>query len=181
MFSSVLIYATIFVYLRTRPRVHNISSSAVHGSAPLMILYPIIYLVCTAPLAIGRIVALAGKEVSLGYFCVAGSMIACNGWLDALLYTTTRADIVFSTYPPSEDIGLDTFAFMGKGHSFGTVTTVEAGQRGVSRLAGGRRSQGGDSVENLYGLDAIRIEGEVTVSVDNKLRGAVDRNSRDRQ
>jgi len=48
---------------------------------------------------------------------------------------------------------------------FGTVTTVEAGDRVGSRMAG-RRSQGGDSVENLYGLDQIGIKGEVTVSVD---------------
>lgn len=140
-----------------------------------MILYPVIYIVCTAPLAIGRIAALAGNEISLAYFCVAGSMIACNGWLDVLLYTSTRADIIYSAYPPTEDIGLDTFAFMGKGHNFGTVTTVEAGPRGGSRLAGGRRSQGGDSVENLYGLDEIRIKGEVTVSVDDKIHGIMQR------
>jgi hypothetical protein len=58
-------------------------------------------------------------------------MIACNGWLDVLLFTGTRADIIYSAYPPTEDIGLDTFAFMGKGHNFGTITTVEAGQRGA--------------------------------------------------
>lgn len=139
-----------------------------------MILYPIVYVVCTAPLAIGRIAALAGNDVSLGYFCVAGSMIACNGWLDVLLYATTRADIVFTSYPPSDSIGLETFAFMGKGHTFGTITTVEARQKGGSRL-GGRRSQGGDSVENLYGLDEIRIKGEVTVSVNDKRHGAVER------
>jgi hypothetical protein len=132
-----------------------------------MILYPVIYIVCTAPLAIGRIAAMAGNEVSLAYFCVAGSMIACNGWLDVLLYATTRADIVFTAYPPSDDIGLETFAFMGKGHTFGTVTTVEAGPGGASRLGGGQRSQGGDSVENLYGLDKIMVKGEVTVSVDD--------------
>ena len=92
-------------------------------------------------------------------------MIACNGWLDVLLYASTRSEIVFAEFPPGEEVGLDTFAFMGKGQKFGTVTTVEAGERGGSRLAG-RRSHGGDSVENLYGLDQIGIKGEVTVSVD---------------
>jgi hypothetical protein len=89
--------------------------------------------------------------------------------------SSTRADIVFEIHPPSEDIGLDmyTFAFMGNGHSFGTVTTVEAGQRGASALWGARRSQGRDSGDNLYGLDAIRVQGEVTVSVDGKLGTAV--------
>lgn len=167
MFSTVLLYAFIFIYLRTRSLPQGLSNPTVHGAAPLMVLYPTVYVVCTAPLAIGRIAALAGNEVSLAYFIVAGSMIACNGWLDVLLYTSTRADIVFTAYPPTEDIGLDTFAFMGKGRMFGTVTTVEAGQRVRSRLGGARRSQGGDSVENLYELDEIRIKGEVTVSVDD--------------
>jgi hypothetical protein len=181
MFSSILMYTTVFVWLRARSRNRNIPSSIVNSVTPLMILYPVIYVVCTAPLAIGRIAALAGNKISMGYFCVAGSMIACNGWLDVLLYTGTRADIIYSAYPPTEDIGLDTFAFMGKGHNFGTVTTVEAGQRGGSRLAGGRKSQGGrrsqvgDSVENLYGLEEIRIQGEVTVSVDDKVHGITER------
>jgi hypothetical protein len=167
MFSTVLLYAFIFIYLRTCSLPQGLSNPTVHGAVPLMVLYPTVYVVCTAPLAIGRIAALAGNEVSLAYFIVAGSMIACNGWLDVLLYTSTRADIVFTVYPPTEDIGLDTFAFMGKGYMFGTVTTVEAGQRVRSRLGGARRRQGGDSVENLYELDEIRIKGEVTVSVDD--------------
>ena len=91
-------------------------------------------------------------------------MIACNGWLDVLLYATTRADIVFAAYPPSEDIGLETFEFMGKGHTFGTVTTIEVGPRGASRLGGG------DSVENLYALDTIKVKGEITVSVERGMR-----------
>ena len=74
---------------------------------------------------------------------------------------------MFSEYPPGEEVGLETFAFMGKGSKFGTVTTVEAGERVGSRLGGGRRgSHGGDSVENLYGLDQIGIKGEVTISVE---------------
>ena len=91
-------------------------------------------------------------------------MIACNGWLDVLIYASTRAEIVFAEYPPGDEVGLETFAFMGKGHKFGNVTTVEAGERVGSRLAG--RSHGGDSVENLYGLDQIGVKGEVTISVD---------------
>jgi hypothetical protein len=167
MFTTVLIYAFIFTFLRHRISSQTVSSASTsHGATPLMILYPFIYVVCTAPLAAGRISSLAGNSVSLGYFCAAGTMIACNGWLDVLLYASTRADIVFNEYPPGEDVGLDTFAFMGKGHKFGTVTTVEAGDRAGSRLAATRRSHGGDSVENLYGLDQIGIKGEVTVSVD---------------
>lgn len=115
-------------------------------------------------------------------------MIACNGWLDVILYASTRADIVFSEFPPGDDTGLETFAFMGKGHKLGTTTTIEAAgsshnrsgsraasrsasraaSRGASRLGkrSGRGSSSGDSVENLYGLGEIAITGEVSVSVD---------------
>jgi hypothetical protein len=182
MFTTILIYAFIFIHLRRRHNERPPSPLSNHHRAmPLMILYPLIYTICTAPLAAGRIYALAGHTVSLGYFCAAGTMIACNGWLDVLLYASTRADIVFAEYPPGEEIGLDTFAFMGNGHSLGTVTTIEAGghRRANSRLGKGHgRSRGGSrdasaSVENLYGLDQIGIKGEVTVVVDVAEHGCV--------
>jgi len=174
MFSTILIYTFIFLFLRRQPSPVSNNSIAGASATPLMILYPLIYTVCTAPLAAGRIYALAGHSVSLGYFCAAGTMIACNGWLDVLLYASTRADIVFSEYPPGEETGLETFAFMGKGHRLGTVTTIQAGERGPSRLT--RRSGGRSaSVENLYGLDQIGIKGEVTVVVDVQEHGLVRR------
>ncbi len=177
MFSTILIYLYIFIFLRRKSSPEQMSkSTTLHGAKPLMILYPLIYTFCTAPLAGGRIYALAGHEVSLGYFCAAGTMIACNGWLDVILYASTRADIVFSEYPPGEEIGLETFAFMGKGYRLGTVTTIEASggssphphSTGPSRLGklSSRGRNGGDSVENLCGLGEITIKGEVTVSVD---------------
>jgi hypothetical protein len=182
MFSTIILYAIVFLYLRHSSKTSQISS--VSGVTPLMILYPLIYTVCTAPLAAGRIYALAGHDVSLGYFCAAGTMIACNGWLDVLLYASTRADIVFSEFPPGQDTGLETFGFMGKGHSIklGTVTTIEAlgdSARVGSRLGGSRMGmrigprRSGDSLDNLYGMDSIAVKGEVTVSVDTEEHGMV--------
>lgn len=169
MFGTVLIYAVIFIFLRTRSRMQRQENSYTHGVTPLMLLYPTIYVICTSPLAVGRIVALAGADVSLEYFCVAGTLIACNGWLDVLLYASTRAEIVFSEFPPGEETGLETFAFMGRGHKMGTVTTIEAGGHGHHGRTGsilGRGRRAGESVENLYGLDQIGVRGEVTVSTE---------------
>jgi hypothetical protein len=187
MFSTVLIYLYIFAFLRKKSFSQDdlAKSPALRGATPLMVLYPLIYTICTAPLAAGRIYALAGHDVSLGYFCAAGTMIACNGWLDVILYASTRADIVFSEFPPGDDAGLDTFAFMGKGHSLGTTTTIIAGgsaphnrsgsraasrsaSRGASRLAkrGGLGSNSGESVENLYSLGEIAVKDELSVTVD---------------
>ncbi|KAK0727539.1 G protein-coupled glucose receptor regulating Gpa2-domain-containing protein [Lasiosphaeria miniovina] len=101
-------------------------SSARH---PTFLLYPIIYVLCTAPLAAGRIASMAGNNVPLSYFCFAGVMIASAGWLDVALYSTTRRAIVFSgEAPPSQDTGLDTFAFMRTpaDRKFGNVVLVSA-------------------------------------------------------
>jgi hypothetical protein len=94
------------------------------------LLYPLIYVLCTVPLAAGRIASMAGNNVSLSYFCFAGAMIACNGWLDVALYSTTRRSIVFSgEAPPSQDTGLETFAFMRTppNRKFGNVVFVSGG------------------------------------------------------
>jgi len=168
MFGTVLIYLATFISLRIRARSGQLTSPTTHSATPLMILYPLIYVICTSPLAVGRIAALAGQDISLGYFCAAGTMIACNGWLDVLLYASTRADIVFSEGRPGEETGLETFAFMGKGHRLGTVTTIEGGtgveRNAGSRLARTRREEGWESRENLYGLNQIGVKGEVVVS-----------------
>lgn len=104
-------------------------SSAHH---PTFLLYPLIYVLCTAPLAAGRIASMAGNDVPLAYFCFAGCMIASAGWLDVALYSSTRRSIVFSgEAPPSQDTGLETFAFMRTpaGRRFGNVVYVSGGDK----------------------------------------------------
>lgn len=74
---------------------------------------------------------MAGNDVPLSYFCFAGSMIASAGWLDVALYASTRRAIVFHSgeAPPSEDTGIETFAFMRTPpeRKFGNVVFVEGG------------------------------------------------------
>ncbi|KAK3936620.1 G protein-coupled glucose receptor regulating Gpa2-domain-containing protein [Diplogelasinospora grovesii] len=108
-------------------RLQPIPTSARH---PTFLLYPLIYVLCTAPLAAGRIASMAGNNVPLSYFCFAGAMIASAGWLDVALYSSTRRSIVFSgDAPPSQDTGLETFAFMRTpaGRNFGNVVYVSGG------------------------------------------------------
>ncbi|KAG9247626.1 G protein-coupled glucose receptor regulating Gpa2-domain-containing protein [Calycina marina] len=160
MFSTVTLYMCIFFFLRRRSRAtHEILPNSTHGATSLMLIYPLIYVVCTSPLAIGRIVSLAGGEPSLAFFCISGSMISCNGWLDVVLYASTRSGIVFGEDPTNDHTGLETFLFMGKSYTMGTTTTIQAGNhfRSNSKLPRG------DSAENLYGLNQIAVKGEVTV------------------
>ncbi|KAF3356959.1 hypothetical protein VDGD_04720 [Verticillium dahliae] len=139
-----------------------------HASQRTFLLYPFIYVICTTPLAAGRVASMAGATPSLAYFCFSGSMIACNGWLDVLLYATTRRSIVFSDLPPSQDTGLETFAFMRTppNRRFGNVVFVAGGAenmvnddyRGHSR--GGRKKLG--SLGKL-----TRLRGEAGSSEDS--------------
>ncbi|RDL40474.1 Family A G protein-coupled receptor-like protein [Venustampulla echinocandica] len=163
MFSTILIYTFVYIWLRAKSRAGDISKQTVHGATPLMILYPLIYTVCTAPLASLRIYALAGHTVSLGWFCMAGTMIACNGWLDVLLYASTRADIVFAELPPSEETGLGTFVFMGRSLQEPGMA-VSQGVQSESRIGFARKSQESVNTERLYSMGNISIKGEVIVT-----------------
>ena len=99
---------------------------------------------------------MAGNNVPLSYFCFAGAMIASAGWLDVALYASTRRAIVFSgEAPPSEDTGIETFAFMRTpaGQKFGNVVFVsggggKGGDKGRSkRLADWRPRTGGSGAK----------------------------------
>lgn len=101
-------------------------------------MYPVIYVICTAPLAIGRIVTMAGVDVPIAYFNVAGALITSNGWLDVLLWGLTRKNLLFRSDIDTEDTGLDTFTFMRTppGRKYGNMVWVE-GAGSAFRHAGG--------------------------------------------
>lgn len=72
------------------------SRKKLQRTARTMVVYPVAYIILTLPLAIGRVAAMAGKELSLVYFCVAGTMMATCGVMDVLLYLSTRKAIIKS-------------------------------------------------------------------------------------
>ena len=92
-------------------------------AAKLMVAYPLIYVVCTLPLATLRMYQEArSRTVSAKWFCLAGAMITSNGWLDVILYVLTRRITLFSDDPP-DDNGIETFrAPWMTGDVFGTET-----------------------------------------------------------
>ncbi|KAI2640124.1 hypothetical protein GGS21DRAFT_537851 [Xylaria nigripes] len=129
---SWTLYIAIFISLRrqaSRGELAGARSSGYHH--PAFLLYPIIYLLCILPLAVGRVTTMASKEPSLGYFCFAGALAASNGWLDVLLFATTRHTIVFAHGDElgNEDTGVSTFAFMNATpQTFGNTTWVQGGR-----------------------------------------------------
>ncbi|KAK3306857.1 G protein-coupled glucose receptor regulating Gpa2-domain-containing protein [Chaetomium strumarium] len=114
------------------------------------LLYPLIYILCTAPLALGRVATMAGADVPIWYFCLAGALITSNGWLDVLLWGVTRHRLLFSAAVDSEESGLDTFTFMRtpSERRFGNMIWVEGGRAGEDSAgedgggSGGRERRG---------------------------------------
>ena len=193
MSEHLLILATaMFVLLHYRIRTHVIPSAETdhaRRAARYMVIYPIVYVFCTLPLASMRMASIAGNSVSFTALSAAGAMITSNGWLDVLLYTLTRRVLVLSDADADEKLdqlrGLDTFAFRPD-KEWGTTTTITAlnapklkgqhaqhhpkGSKGGSRHAIARLASRHGSEEELWqhhlgGVGSPGVKKETTVQV----------------
>jgi hypothetical protein len=122
--------------------VNSMQAQHARTAAQLMIVYPIIYIICTLPLATLRMISMSSNSnLSFGWFCFAGAMITSNGWLDVLLYTMTRRIMLFSDSPPPDSCGIETFSMPFSGPTFrrfGTKTTCEFSGESPKQSPGGR-------------------------------------------
>ncbi|KAI1270477.1 hypothetical protein F5Y18DRAFT_13887 [Xylariaceae sp. FL1019] len=111
---SWTLYIAVFCHLRRQHKRGELGENGSSRYHPAFLIYPVIYLLCILPLAVGRVASMAGKTPPLGYFCFAGALAASNGWLDVLLFTITRKSIVFAHGDElgNEDTGVSTFTFM---------------------------------------------------------------------
>ncbi|KAK4669602.1 uncharacterized protein QC763_204430 [Podospora pseudopauciseta] len=110
--------------------------------------YPLIYILCTVPIATARIGSMVKHEPPVLFSSVAGSLLASAGLLDVLLYSLTRKSIVFSgQIPPTQDTGLETFGFMASslrtphGRAFGNMVFIE----------GETQTHSGSGIRRLWG------------------------------
>jgi len=62
-----------------------------------MVAYPLVYVALTLPLAAGRVSAMIGNSPSLTYYCVSGSLMASCGFIDVLLYISTRKALLHTS------------------------------------------------------------------------------------
>jgi hypothetical protein len=94
-FGTILIYAHIFFHLRGRIKsIVSNDTTKLSRATKFMLLYPLVYVILTLPLAVGRMVAMSGIVLPDAYFCAAGTLLTSCGWIDALLYTITRRVLV---------------------------------------------------------------------------------------
>jgi hypothetical protein len=128
--------------------MHNDSNTKLSRATKFMVMYPAVYVILTLPIAVGRMVAMAGVRMPDLFFCIAGSFLTSCGWIDAVLYTLTRrvfvgADISSHHYnrtvtatttnavrPGDDEIGMKS---MNKDVSARTVTIVGGANR-MSRM-----------------------------------------------
>lgn len=172
-FGNVFIYALIYTILIQRIRSGYYTAAEarrVKAVSNLMVVYPVVYVICTLPLASARMAAMGGKPPSLSRLCLAGAMITSNGWLDVLLYTLTRRIMVFSDEPPPDDNGIDTFAAFwsespkrfGNGCKIEAVLSEQHRRRGKGMVALSTKS---DSADDLCGVGSRDIRLVTTTHV----------------
>jgi hypothetical protein len=181
-FGNILIYALIYgvLYHRIRTEYYTPDEvSRVKSIANLMVVYPIVYVVCTLPLASSRMASMSNHQPSNARLCFSAIMITSNGWLDVLLYTLTRRIMIFSDEPPREDNGIDTFSpiWRDRPKRFGGHTTIEtmassARHKAKNRSGHVRAGRGlvslssrDESSDDLYGAGLGNIKLETTTTV----------------
>lgn len=138
--ATACLYLAIFASIRRRQALtdqtshlpSDVQSQLQMSRNPVFLIYPVIYILCTLPLALGRVASVAGAAVPLGYMCFAGAMIAANGMFDCILFSTTRKAILFADKCDIslQETGLQTFAFMQtpKTRRYGNMVWIQGGQ-----------------------------------------------------
>ncbi|EEH47090.1 uncharacterized protein PADG_03188 [Paracoccidioides brasiliensis Pb18] len=100
-FGVVLVYAAIFIIVRRRINkskefrgTKNPTRQRFNRVLRIMIMYPIAYVVLSLPIAAGLMAMMRGLNAGSTYFHIAGGMMMCSGWVDAILYFFTRRRLV---------------------------------------------------------------------------------------
>ncbi|KAI9051946.1 hypothetical protein LZ554_004201 [Drepanopeziza brunnea f. sp. 'monogermtubi'] len=79
-------------FLASRTRILKIAS--------YMVVYPFAYVFLTLPLATARIASMVGRPPPLVFFPVFGALMASCGFVDVILYLTTRKALIQSSVGP---------------------------------------------------------------------------------
>ncbi|KAJ5666649.1 hypothetical protein N7462_011058 [Penicillium macrosclerotiorum] len=113
-FGTIVLYAIMFFYLRRRMtqskmlrRGQQESLHRLNRVVIYMVIYPLVYLVLSLPLAAGRMATARGDSPSKTYFGVAGCLMALSGLMDVGVYTLTRRHLLIDTEHSTTDRNYD--------------------------------------------------------------------------
>ncbi|KAF5023901.1 hypothetical protein F66182_4023 [Fusarium sp. NRRL 66182] len=191
IFLSIVITSVLYVAIYQSLKRKNTPAKMNHK--PAFLIYPIIYVMCTLPLALGRVAAMAGAHVPTAYHCFAGALIASNGSFDCLLFGTTRHTIVFGSTDSvnGSDTGLETFAFnRTPANRLGNRIWIQGGETCPHRFVVGgwwqqlgsrlvrkgtgisrTRTDSQESLRSSTGADMAGIQMDVVTSVAVEIEG----------
>jgi hypothetical protein len=122
--------------------------------------YPVIYAVLTL-ITVGHMAAMTGKVLPEIYCCIAGSLLASCGWLDALLYTLTCRVLISSelgskpkspsrTADPTNASGQEIHSSKKDTGNAARTVTITGGRDVGERDCGASHLTGSTSIPNVY-------------------------------
>lgn len=130
-FGTVVLYMVMFFYLRQRMaqakmlrRGQQESLHRLNRVVVYMVIYPLVYLVLSLPLAAGRMATARGNSPSKTYFGVAGCLMALSGLMDVTVYTLTRRHLLIDTEHSTTDRNYDNTDSQWQTH----ITTTAGGR-----------------------------------------------------
>lgn len=129
-----MLYIPIYLSLRRQahPKTVVLPLDMHHKRA--FVLYPVVFVLCTLPMAVGRIVTMSSVDVPAGYYYFAGVLMSANGFFDCVVFGSTRHAIIFGSTEQvnANSMGLETFAFMRTpANLFGNGVWIQGGTSNV--------------------------------------------------
>ncbi|KAJ5281779.1 hypothetical protein N7478_007151 [Penicillium angulare] len=200
-FGTLVLYAIMFIYLRRRMQqakmlrrgqqesLHRLNRVVIY-----MVIYPLVYLVMSLPLAAGRMASENGDSPSKTYFGVAGCLMALSGVVDVTVYTLTRRHLLIDTEHSTTDRNYDN----NTDSQWQTNITTNAGTRSRKGFKMGmgskfRRSTGADkdarsspfdgSTEDIVGKNDMEMSNfgvyqETTIEISHEPVSVIDSEER---
>lgn len=168
-----MLYAVMFFQLRRQMAASSILAGSQMDSlkrlrrvVSYMVIYPVAYVVLSLPLAAGRMMSAQGKTPSTAYFCVAGAMMTSSGFVDVLLYTLTRRNLLIYSEVSANRGNYDNMGsqsnskrkmsrLMSNNKGISTMTTTITSRVDNTGEGGGfRRNRGAPDHETIYSTDS---------------------------
>ncbi|KAJ5729493.1 uncharacterized protein N7483_004001 [Penicillium malachiteum] len=141
-FGTIVIYAFMFIHLRRRMsqakmlrRGQQESLRRLNRVVIYMVIYPLVYVVMSLPLAAGRMASARGDSPGKTYFGVAGCLMALSGSMDVAVYTLTRRHLLIDSEYSTTDRNYDNTDSQWQTN----ITTTNAGSRPRKGLKLGSR------------------------------------------
>ncbi|OKL61121.1 hypothetical protein UA08_03095 [Talaromyces atroroseus] len=170
-FGTIVLYGLMTIYLRRRMQQSSAAMQTQQESLRrlnrvviYMVIYPVVYVILSLPLAAGRMAVSRGVVPSKTYFAVAGSFMALSGAVDVIVYTITRRHLLLDS-----DGSIPTKPYSNQRNESripGTsISTIIAAGKGNKHKQGkfGSRFRTTES----YQMDTIDSHGERDLSTDD--------------